>query len=174
MSEHDFDKRMGVCRKCRRHAREIIGWSCAPIAVNDAAGERALHDWKRRYTWNGTPYECTQIMAPGGEVHHLPSPILLRTGHTYEYGTLYGTIWIKDVTETPAEGATAPNKKYGEWLVYDETMNNPPGFWETLRAKSPAKPSNKPAESVPSIGHALRQVNRPASLVGALSRYMGK
>jgi len=77
--------------------------------------------------------------------------------------------------ETPAEGATAPQTIDG--ITADTAAEvaelTALALARKLADKSPAKPSNKPAESVPSIGHALRQVNRPVTLVGALSRYMG-
>jgi len=82
-----------------------------------------------------------------------------------------------DAAGTACLGAPIPvNDGVGE---RQQAMPNPPqwkdaadnAFSDALHAIH-AKPSNKPAQSVPSIGHALRQVNRPTELVGLANRFM--
>lgn len=97
-------------------------------------------------------------------------------GDLYERARRTWQLWTAEQRKARAEGATAapgfgtptpepPARPFGEWLVYDETLNNPPGFWGP--DNPPAKPSSKPAEHVPEIGRAIGQLNRAPTLHGA-------
>ncbi|HYF54674.1 MAG TPA: hypothetical protein VEA41_10485 [Salinarimonas sp.] len=142
MSEHDFDRRMGVCRKCRRHAREIIGWACAPIPVNDGVGEIKLEP-------NAVMREAARRYAElVGQRLELQARAMARQLAAHS-------------PETPADGATAPNHAKPE----DGDSRDGP-------RRMPPEPRDKPSHSVPSIGHALRQVNATPPLVGLANRHM--
>jgi len=178
MSEHDWEIGLGANKRCRRCGLfwsdfypSVPGPCAAPIPVNDGVGEgmgtlrnvvRYLQsdDWKRETADRALWFDqlCDDIA--NDRVSHVPTDMMqvdaLWQAEKARRARRDESInrWFAEHRETPAEGATAPKPDMGLPM-------------------SPAKPSNKPAQSVPSIGHALRQVNRPTELVGLANRFMG-
>jgi hypothetical protein len=183
MREHDFDKRMGTCRDCGRHAREFVGWPCPGSTVNDTAREAM----RGPHVVQAAEAEYLSLLRMPHGLERMGKQRELNAARD-RLASLLG--WDDERTQNHYEMLAAVQGATTTAIIaagFGPLPDNPPaeivhalcgqcgegpcngwcpgGFARVARdardaAQLPAKAPNKPAEHVPSIGRALGAINR--------------